>query len=61
MSPSINLNFITLNVQIFLFKKYFEVHDDDEGDVSEGDDCEGDVSEGDDCEGEIILLLLLRP
>ena len=41
VSPSTNLNFITLNVQIFLFEKYFEVHDD-EDDVSEGDDCEGD-------------------
>ena len=42
MSPSINLNVVALNVQIFLFKEYFEVHDDDEDDVSEGDDCEGD-------------------
>ena len=58
MSPSINFNFIALNVQIFLFKEYFEVHDD-EGDVNEGDDCEGD--DCDDREGEIILLLLLQP
>ena len=50
VSPSINLNVINLNVQIFLFEEYFEVHDDDEDDVSEGDDCEGD-----DCEGDSIL------